>query len=66
MIGDGKALGVRHVVLKLLDLGIKKLFNPATIKTDQVVVVVALVEFIDRFVALEMAAGQYGSLLKLG
>lgn len=65
MIGDGKTFCQRHSLLTLLDLGIIKLFNTAAIETYQVVVVLALVKFIDCLVTLKMAADQNVGVFKL-
>ena len=65
VIGDVKALGPRHIVLALLDLGVVELLDPTAVQAHQMVVVLALIELVDRLVALEMAANQDTGLLEL-
>jgi len=65
MVGDLETLGVGNIVLTLLNTGVVKLFNAAAIKAHQVVMVLALVEFIDRFAAFKLTARQNTGLLKL-
>ena len=60
-----KPLALATRVLALLDLGVVELLDPAAVQAHQVVVVRALVEFVDRLAALEMAAGQDAGLLEL-
>jgi hypothetical protein len=65
VVGDLETLGVCDVVLTLLNACVIKLLNTATIETHQVVMVLALVEFIDGFAAFKLTARQNTSLLKL-
>ena len=65
MVGDLETLGLGNIVLTLLNTGVVKLFNAAAIKAHQVVMVLALVEFIDRFAAFKLTARQNACLLKL-
>jgi hypothetical protein len=53
-------------VLALFDLGVIKLFHLAAVQAHQVVMVLAFVEFINRFAAFELAAAEQTGLLKLG
>ena len=66
VVGNGKALGSGHGVLALLDFGIVKLFHLAAIQAHQMVVVLARIEFKNRFATLEMAAAQDLGMFKLG
>jgi hypothetical protein len=50
---------------RFLDLGIEKLLHPAAVQADQVVVVLAFVEFVDRLARLEIAAREQAGLLEL-
>ncbi len=52
-------------MLPLLDRSVIELFNPAAVQTDQVVVVLAFVQFVDRLAAFEVAPQQNASLLEL-
>src|SRR6478735_6924180 len=65
MLRDLEALEFRDVVLPLLDLRVVELFDPTAVEADQVVVVRALVQFVDRLAAFEVAAGQDAGLLEL-
>ncbi len=66
MVGDGKTLGRGHGVLALLDFGVVKLFHLATVQAHQMVMVLARIEFKNRFATLEMAAAQDLGMFKLG
>jgi len=65
VVGDDKAFGQGHRMLAFLDFGVVKLFHLPAIEADQVVVVLALVEFKDRFAALKLAALEDAGLLEL-
>lgn len=65
MIVQRKVAVLGDLVLALLDFGIVELLNLAALKTDEVVVVAALVEFENRAAALEMMSLQESSLFKL-
>jgi outer membrane protein assembly factor BamE len=65
MVGNLKALGLGNRVLAVLNLGIVKLLNPATVQAHQVVVVLALVQLKHRLASLKMIAAQNTRLLKL-
>ena len=66
MIGKLKSLLSGDPTLPILDLGITKLFHPAAVQADQVIVMGSLVELKDRLTRLKMAARENSSLLKLG
>ena len=65
MVGYFKSFGVGNVVLAFFNFSIKKFFDPAAVQTNQVVMVLAFIEFIDRFAALKLTARQQPGLLKL-
>ena len=65
MVGDSEALSLGNRLLALFDLGIVKLFDLAAVKANQVIVVLAFVEFIDRLAALKLAATQNAGLFEL-
>ena len=66
MVGDGESFELGHSLLALLDFGVVKLFHLAAVQADNVVVVLALVEFVDRLAAFKLAARQDAGLFKLG
>lgn len=66
MVGDLETLGLGHGVLAGFDFGIVELLHPTAVQTDHVVVVLPLVEFINRLAALEMVSAQNTRLLELG
>ena len=66
MVGDGEALGLGDRLLSIFDFGVVKLFDLAAVKADQVVVVLAFVEFVHRLAALKLAAAQNAGLFELG
>ena len=65
MVGDFKAFGSGNRVLPILDVGIEKLLHMAAIKANQMVVVLTFIEFVYRFAALKLAAGEQTGLFKL-
>ena len=65
MVGDGKALGLGDRLLAVFDFGVVKLFDLAAVKADQVVVVLAFVELVDRFATFKLAAREQTGLLEL-
>jgi hypothetical protein len=65
MVSDLETLGMGNIVLTLLNAGVEKLFDAAAIKAHQVVMVLTLVEFIDRFTAFKLTARQNAGVLKL-
>lgn len=66
MAFKGKAVVLGDLVLAFFDIGIRKLNNLAAIRTDQVIVMIAVVEFKDGLAAVELAAHQNASLFELG
>lgn len=65
VVFDLVALGLGNFFLARLDLGIKKLLDPATVHTHDVVVVMAFVEFKNRLAVFKVASAQDAGLLKL-
>jgi len=65
VVGDGKAFGFSNRLLAFFDFGVVKLLHLAAVQADQVVVVVALVQFKHRFTAFKLAALQDARLLEL-
>ena len=55
MVDDGKAFGLGHCVLTFLNFSVVKLFHFATIEAHQMIVMLPLIEFINRFLALKVA-----------
>lgn len=66
MVRNSKALGFGNRMLELLDLCVIELFHDATVQAYQMVMVLALIEFVNRFATFKMAAAQNGGLFKLG
>lgn len=56
---------ISHFVLALFDLGVGKLFDRATNGADQVIMMIAIVQFEYRLATVKLAAHQYARLLKL-
>lgn len=65
VVGNREAFLLGDIVLTLFNLSIVKLFNPAAVQTNQMVMVLAFIELIDRFAALKMAPTQNIGLLEL-
>jgi len=65
VIRDGKALGLGHCVLTVLDFCIVKFLHPAAIQAHQVVMVLPFIQLIDGLVAFKMAAAQNVGLFEL-
>jgi len=65
VVGNREAFLLGDIVLALFNFSVVKLFNPAAVQTNQVIVVFAFVELIDRFAALKMASTQNIGLLEL-
>jgi hypothetical protein len=63
---QSKAFGFGNRRLALFNLSIVKLFDPAAIEADQMIVVGALIELVDSFAAFKVAAREQARLLKLG
>ena len=66
MVGDGESLGLGDGLLAIFDFKVVKLFDLAAVKADQVVMVLAFVELVDRFTPLKLAAAQNTGLFELG
>lgn len=60
------AFGLGDQVLAFFDFGVIKLFHGAAAGADEVIVVMAFVEFVDGLAAFEIAAQQDAGLFKLG
>jgi hypothetical protein len=58
MIVDGEAAFLSNALLALLDFSVNKLFDFAALQTDQMIVVVAMIEFEYRLVAIKVVAHQ--------
>ena len=56
MVVDGKAAFLGNTVLSLLDFSIDEFFNFAALQADQMIVVIAMIEFEYGLVAIEMMA----------
>ena len=56
MVRNSKALGFGNRMLELLDLCVIELFHDATVQAYQMVMVLALIEFVNRFATFKMAA----------
>lgn len=65
MLHDGKAMRARQQLLALLDHGIVELLHQAAACADQVVMVLAVVEFIDRLARRKALVPQQPGLLQL-
>ena len=65
MLLELEALLSCDLLLPLLDLGVIKLLDPAALQANQVVVMLAFVEFEHRFARLEIAALEQTGLLEL-
>lgn len=65
MLFKHKSLGFSYSRLAFFDFRVVKLFYPTAIEADQVVMVRAFVELIDRFAALKITAREQARLFKL-
>ena len=65
MVRDSEALGLGNRLLAVFDLGVIKFFDLAAVKANEVIMVLAFVEFIDRLAALKLAATQNTGLFEL-
>jgi hypothetical protein len=63
---QSKAFGFGNRRLALFNLSVVKLFDPAAIEADQMIVVSALIELINGFATFKIAAREQACLLKLG
>lgn len=66
MIDDFKVFALGDFVLAFFDAGVEEFFDFAAVQADDVVVVVAAIDFVNGFVRLEMVAQQQSGLLELG
>ena len=66
VVGNFKAALFGDAVLAAFDLVVVKFFHKAASQADQMVVVFALVELVNGFITLEIAAQQNTRLFKLG
>ena len=65
VVGNGKTLELGDSLLALFYLGVVKLFDLAAVQAHQMVMVLALVDFIHRLAGLEIAAVEQARLLEL-
>ena len=65
MVGDSEALGLGYGLLAVFDFGVVKLFDLAAVKANQVVVVLAFVELVQRLATFKLAAAQNTRLFEL-
>ena len=66
VVVDGEAAFLGDAGLAFFDFGVEELLDLAALQADQMIVVVALVEFEHRLVAVEVVAHQQPGLLELG
>ena len=66
VVRDGESLGLGDRLLAVFDFGVVKLFDLAAVKANEVVMVLAFVEFVDRLAAFKLAAAQNAGLFELG
>ncbi len=65
VVSYGETLGLGHCLLAPFNFRVIELFDPAAIKADQVIVVLAFVELIYRLARLKVAAVKQPGLLEL-
>ena len=65
MVCDGEPLSLGDGLLAVFDFGVVKLLDLTAVKADNMIVVLAFVEFIDRLAALKLAATQNTGLFEL-
>ena len=65
VVGNHKTLCQRHIVLALFNFCVIELFHFAAIEANHVVVVLAFVQFINRFATFKMIPTQQAGLFKL-
>ena len=63
---DRKSALFGDAMLAFFDFTIEKLFDFSALQTDEVIVVIALIKFEHRLVAVEVMADQQACLFKLG
>lgn len=61
-----KTVILGDLVLALFDVGIREFLDLAAIRADEVIVMVAVIEFKHGLAAVELTAYQYSRLFKLG
>lgn len=66
MLGNVEPALDRDLLLTLLNLFVEKLFHPAAIEADKMVVVRTLIEFEHGLAGFKMIAMQQSGLFKLG
>ena len=66
MFGQFEAMFLRNGMLATLDFFVVKLFYMAALQAKQVVVMAAPVEFVNRFVIVEVMPNQNAGMFKLG
>lgn len=66
VFADGEAVFLGDFFLAFFNVGVAEFFHFPALQADQVVVVVALVEFEHRFVAFEVVAHQQAGGFELG
>ncbi len=66
MVCDREAFGFGNRMLAFFNFSIKKLLYLAAIEADQMVVVLAFVEFVNRFTRFKMVTAQNACLFELG
>ena len=65
MFLQNEAFAFGHHLLAFLNFGVEKLFHPSAVKANQVVVVLALVKFVNRFARFEVAPAEKARLFEL-
>lgn len=65
MVSQGETMFLRNGTLALFDFWVEKFHDAATVQTDQMVVVFAIVQLVNGLVIVKTAAGQQASLFKL-
>jgi len=65
MVGNDKSFGQGHIVLALFNFCVVELFHFAAVEANHVVVVLAFVQFIDRFATFKMIPTEQTGLFKL-
>ena len=66
MVGNHETFCLGHCLLPQFDLRVIKFLNSTTVQTHHVVMVLSLVEFVNRLATFEVVSAQNTGLLKLG
>lgn len=66
MVGQDKVVATGNVMLELFDGGVLKLLHPAALNADEMIVVIALIQFENRGATFEMMADDQAGGLELG